>query len=136
MVKRYVLEQGIIRRNGQITLTAFEANDARLMVAFHNVYNLLFSPDTGEMTNTGGQADDHVYKPNAVLRLYRNYNEFQDNEVATFRMKRIVFMNFNSGNTLGTGSTPDYFRPSMTIAYGNFSIDQTLQSGGSNTQWT
>lgn len=123
--KRFMFpEQGIIRRNGQITLTAFENNSADIMLAFNNAYNNLFSNVTGEMNNKGGEASNHNYKFSAKLRLYKNYNEHNSNNVIEFILHKALFLGLNNGGQLTTGASPDYFRPSMTIAYGNFGIKQ------------
>ena len=121
VAKRFIFpEQGIVRRNGQITLTAFDTNDAEIMKAVHDVYDELFSPQTGEMTNSGGKHKDHKYKIGATLRLYSNYNEADDNNIASFIIRRALIQDFNVGGQLTDGSSPDYFRPTLTLAYGTF----------------
>lgn len=127
--KRFMFpEQGIIRRNGQITLTAYESNDAILINTFNNAYNNLFSHETGEMNNNSGSASNHHYKFDVQLDLYRNYNEYKDNKAVSFYIQRALFLMLDNGGMATTGSSPDYFRPSLTITYGNFYIEQEGKS--------
>lgn len=121
--KRFMFpEQGIIRRNGQITLTAYESNDAKLINAFNKAYNNLFSHETGEMVNTSGKASDHEYKFDVKLSLFNNYNEFDGNKCVDFYIERALFQTLSPGGQLSTGSSPDYFRPVLVLAYGNWKL--------------
>lgn len=107
-------EPGIIKKNGEIQLTAFETVGQEIAQALHQWASDVYSSDANNMSGRQRVAHSQLFGT-ATIALQ---NKQESRITATYTLQKCLVGGFDPGGSLTDGaSQTDYFRPVITLRY-------------------
>lgn len=112
-------EPGIVKKNGEIQLIAFETVGQEIATAMHQWASNVYSSEDNNMG--GKQLVQHDQLFGTVTMALQNKQESLI--TATYTLQKCLVGAFDPGGQLTDGSTQtDYFKPAIMLRYGWFNF--------------
>lgn len=108
---------GIVRYNGEITITFFETVDWRVIKTFKTWLDMLYSVQRGskgEIENVFGKRSsfDKCFGKVTLIPMDKS-----NSPKGKIKLNHCLITQLNHGAQLADGSSPDYFKPVITLDY-------------------
>lgn len=112
-------EPGIIKRNGEITLKAFETVGGEIVKPLMEWYSNIYGTESGDVTGKQKVAHDALFGT-VTLSLQ---NKQENKTTQTYTLAKCILKEFNPGGELQDGAEDtDYFKPEIILAYAWFNF--------------
>lgn len=103
---------GIVSRNGQIAVQAYESNDAKLITSLYKAFDDMFDKESGVL-KSGTNPNFEV-----KTKIFKDFNDEGGSPIMTIKFEHCVLAMLQLGGQLNTGAAVDYLKPDFAFAYG------------------
>jgi len=106
---------GVVDRNGSITITFFESVTADVVKQAQKWLADIYAADGSDVTGVQRVGHQAVF---GEIKL--DLMDKQDAVKQTYELHRCILSAFDAGGSLEDGSSPNFFKPTMTVDYAWF----------------